>query len=542
MFPTFLPRRHTSLLVVACILSLSLFLFFKSPTLPQLPLISSQKSATNNPPPPPPPITHHSTSSSSSPSSSDVIPVEFPDPFTFHTPTADEKFLTYLPHSGFHNQRIELENALLLAFYLNRTLLIPDVYLGNPAMPWLRFDKMYERILLQTKRGLDHCPQIPMGAPYPMECLNYDRWTKVPWTFFYDLTPLTDQVRLVLRPDLSLQWLESTLGINTTSSKSKSSIRFLKDMSPYEFRVYDHMASKTPLSKFMHRYDVGTLQAMDETLLHFGSVFGTHRVLAQQASHAAWLQQIRTHLIFKTPVLVETARQVVEQLGGVGSFVGVHLRVGDGLFKVRASINIDDIYHALVNQFTDLTLDELQSLDPQHHEDRKERTDYEVKTLRVVTNITTADVPLTVNHTGYEEQQRIGTTPPASLGLKCRPSHQDGGAGGTARFSRTVIYIATDAPNPAHNPLLRKIYDTFPCVFDLSDFSFAFDALRQVVVADERVRLDDYLIPMLDAIIAAQGEHFFGTKDSTFTSYIERQLHPVYTHKPVKLAGPPVIH
>ncbi|CAO3593542.1 unnamed protein product [Absidia cylindrospora] len=358
---------------------------------------------------------------------------------------------------------------------------------------------------------------------------NYNRWTKVPWTFFYDLKPLTNDVRLVLRPDLSLQWLTSTLGINNT--------RFLKDMSPYEFRVYDHMASKTPLSKFMHRYDVGTLQAMDEQLLHFGSVFGTHRVLAQQASHAAWLKQIRTHLIFKTPVLVETARKVVDQLGGVGSFVGLHLRVGDGLFKVRASINIDDIYHGLVNQFTDLTLDELQRLDPHHDDDRKERTDYEVKTLRVVTNVT-SELPLAVNHTGYEQDiktRRIGTNPPATLNprLTCRPN--------TDRFSRTIIYIATDAPNPAHNPLLRKIYDTFPCVFDLSDFSFALDALRQVYVAEERVRLDDYLIPMLDAIIAAQGEHFFGTKDSTFTSYIERQLHPVYTHKPVKLAGPPVI-
>jgi hypothetical protein len=306
------------------------------------------------------------------------------------------------------------------------------------------------------------------------------------------------------------------------------------------------MDSKTPLSKFMHRYDVATLQAMDEPLLHFGSVFGTHRVLAQQASHAAWLKQIRTHLIFKTPVLVETAQKVVDQLGGVGSFVGLHLRVGDGLFKVRASINIDDIYHQLVNQFTDLTLDELEQLDATHTDDRKERTDYEVKTLRVVTNVT-SELPLAVDHTGHEQtiqQNHIGTKPPSTLHsrLTCRTQQQQQQDVDTSRFSRTIIYIATDAPNPEQNPLLKKIYATFPCVFDLSDFAFTFDALRQVMVADENVRLDDYLIPMLDAIIAAQGHHFFGTKDSTFTSYIERQLHPVYTHQPVKLAGPPVIN
>src|SRR6185312_1206373 len=33
-----------------------------------------------------------------------------------------EKFLSYWTHSGYHNQRIALENALLLAKMLNRTL------------------------------------------------------------------------------------------------------------------------------------------------------------------------------------------------------------------------------------------------------------------------------------------------------------------------------------------------------------------------------------------------------------------------------------
>lgn len=39
---------------------------------------------------------------------------------------AAEKFLGYLPHSGFHNQRIELENALLLGKLLGRTVYVID--------------------------------------------------------------------------------------------------------------------------------------------------------------------------------------------------------------------------------------------------------------------------------------------------------------------------------------------------------------------------------------------------------------------------------
>ncbi|KAG0300507.1 hypothetical protein BGZ97_003194 [Linnemannia gamsii] len=69
------------------------------------------------------------------------------------------KYLTFLPHSGFHNQRTELENALLLARLLNRTLIMPKVYLG-PPMPWLSFNLLHSRLLYQTKIGLEHCRAI----------------------------------------------------------------------------------------------------------------------------------------------------------------------------------------------------------------------------------------------------------------------------------------------------------------------------------------------------------------------------------------------
>lgn len=67
-----------------------------------------------------------------------------------------EKYISFLPHSGFHNQRSELENALVLARLLNRTLIIPKVYLG-PPMPWLTFNLLHSRLLYQTKTGLEHC-------------------------------------------------------------------------------------------------------------------------------------------------------------------------------------------------------------------------------------------------------------------------------------------------------------------------------------------------------------------------------------------------
>lgn len=469
-------------------------------------------------------------STSQSTLDTDVIAVEFPDPFALHRPTSDEKFITYLPHSGFHNQRIELENAFLLASYLNRTLLLPSVFLGNPAMPWLRFEKMYDRLLLQTKRGLEHCPQIEPDAPLPAECLNYFRWTAVPWTFFYDLSTIQQHINIVFRHDLSWEWIQDTFNV-----KPKD-IYFMKDMSPYDFRVYDKPDSPTPLGKFVNRLDLATLEAIEERVLHFGSVFGTYRVLAQTEQHAELLRILRSQMIFRNPTLMETASRIVSQLGGVGNFVGLHIRVGDGLFKVRASIHIDDMYHNLVDNFTDLTVDQVAYYeDYKHDQDRQENNEYEVRQLRDFKPFEgELDKPIQVNHPPQEVlAKHLGQEPPERLSRSCQKPRDSV----TGRFSKTVIYIATDAPSPRTNPLLRKIYTTFPCVFDLSDFSNDLHDLKRIQVTEEKVKLESYLIPMVDAVIAAQGHTFYGTPGSTFSSYIERQLHPVYTGKEIKVMG-----
>lgn len=458
----------------------------------------------------------------------EILPVEYPDAFEFHRPHVNEKFITYLPHSGFHNQRIELENALLLASYLNRTLLLPSVYLGNPAFPWLRFDKMYERLLLQTKQGLQYCSLIRPDEPLPTECLNYPRWTTVPWTFFYNFEKLNQKIRIIFREDLSFEWIMDSFKL-----KMKD-IYLFKDYSPFEFRVFDLPESTTPLSRFVNRIDLSTLEAIEEKVIHFGSVFGTYRVLAQSQEHKELLLFIRENMIFTNPTLKDITNKIVNQLGGIGSFVGIHLRVGDGLFKVRASINVDDIFHTLVNEYTDLTLEELQDVyDVNHEQDRKENNDYEIRQLRDShqQQQMTFEKPIHVQH-----PSNIRSRLDANGGVSKLPICQDKK---NDRFSSTTIFIATDCPDPRNHPLLRKIFNTFPCVFVLSDFKSDLTDLGKIQVIEEKVKLTSYLIPMVDAMIASQGHSFYGTNASTFSTYIERQLHPMYTHQTMELQGAP---
>jgi hypothetical protein len=55
-----------------------------------------------------------------------------PNPARKPSGDPNEKFLAYLPHSGYHNQRIELANSMMLALHMNRTLLVPPVWVGWP--------------------------------------------------------------------------------------------------------------------------------------------------------------------------------------------------------------------------------------------------------------------------------------------------------------------------------------------------------------------------------------------------------------------------
>ncbi|CAO3648883.1 unnamed protein product [Mucor hiemalis] len=476
--------------------------------------------------------TYFKRSSIASAASKEAIPVEFPKPFQLHKPKRKtEKFLSYLPHSGFHNQRIELENALLLAAYLNRTLLVPHVYLASPAMPWLRYEKLHERLLFQTKNGLDHCVSLDASdMPLPSECLNNFRWTNVPWSFFYNMTSIAEQVPVVFRPGLDYEWLYKTFSLQ------EDDIFFFKDMSPYEYQIHDDRSMDLPLDRFSYRIDLVTLENIDHRVLHFGSMFGSYRILAETEGHMDLLRSIRERMIFRNPVLSGAAERIVEQLGGANNFVGMHVRVGDGIFKLKASILVDDIFHELVDKFTDLTVEQVTEYEggvDQHNLDRTESSEYEIKlrTFHAVDETSNYTKPIEVNHP-LNNEYPFDTDPKIANRLKC----QEGDAT-TSRFRNTVLYIATDAPDPRNHPLLRKLFKVFPCTFILSDFMNELQDIKKLQVVEERVKLESYLIPMVDAMISAHGHTFLGTPHSTFTSYIERQLHPVYTGKPVEVMG-----
>lgn len=62
------------------------------------------------------------------------IPINLlPKPRSSSIPNNETRYIGFLPHSGVHNQRIALQNALLLGKLLDRTVLVPPIWIGWPT-------------------------------------------------------------------------------------------------------------------------------------------------------------------------------------------------------------------------------------------------------------------------------------------------------------------------------------------------------------------------------------------------------------------------
>ncbi|CAH1761100.1 7012_t:CDS:1, partial [Entrophospora sp. SA101] len=448
-----------------------------------------------------------------------------------YTINPDEKFLAYYTHSGYHNQRVGLENALLLAKILNRTLLMPPALLGTP-LPWIRFDKMYERLFLATKKGLQHCPKVPRDFPLPAECLNYYSYTRVSWDFLLEMEPIRESQKIIDRFDHSYEWIEENLNLDISKD-----VRFIRDNKLWDYRIFDTTGSRIDDSnKFTRFLYTDKLKEDPKKLIHFGSLFGSLRVVPEKPSNMQYLKFIRKHLVPNNELVLKATESIVNKLGGVGNFIGLHIRATDGFFMKYARLNIDHIYHNLTNTFTKLTPEEIDVLEGGTHEkdilidESVDLGEYNPhgnknKVAQVNNKLKKRDINdndklkiRDIQNMNDNNKLKIR----GSQNIKCKKSLHPSDSG-----VNTVIFLATDIKSPRSNHLLFKFFNTFPCVFVLGDFEEDLTEILRIMNSDDLTPLADYLIPMLDALISSEGHSFYGTGKSTFSKYIKDTLYPI---------------
>ncbi|KAI8145407.1 hypothetical protein BJV82DRAFT_603555 [Fennellomyces sp. T-0311] len=381
-----------------------------------------------------------------------------------------ERYISFYPHSGFHNQRISLVNALMLAERLNRTLLMPPVVLGEP-IHWRKYDSLESFHRRMTKAHLDSCREyINESDNAPEKCQSSFRYTSLRWDRLFDLSAIKQRIRIRYRDDYDRSYLQRKYNITPDDTYH------IKDTLLYDYRIADQRDQ--PMVKYQREVFLWDLKDRPERHISFGSLFGTGRVMYSTPESQELRDFLSKQFVFSRkalPGLFHEADAIIRRIGGPGSYISIHARVGDSIFERFSG----DVMGKLWN--------DLQKY-----------------------------VPLV--------QQ------PRTEGCLAPPPSPDAVHWDSMTTSRPlVVFMATDSRDPRNDPLFEKIFQTFPCIVTLNDmFQYEKSNLYDMVNPEDGIQYGKFLVPFLDGLIASHAQEFTGSMWSTFSSYI-KFLHQQYT-------------
>jgi hypothetical protein len=429
----------------------------------------------------------------------------------------DERFLAYLPHSGFHNQRIAFENALVLARFLNRTLLVPPIRLGYKPLRYVDFDALAQFLVLSSKDGLRHCSQVLPHLPLPVECTDYFAYTHLSWEWLVDLTEVKAHQRLLHRWNMTDAWIYEHLMIRDTD------VFIMKDRTPYQYRFLDTATDTSPPNhKYVESIFLPELALSKQRLIQVGTLFGSSRLRLKNSTNISIRGRIRRNMSYTNPTLVGVAHSISKSIGP--AYLGVHLRLGDGRFQAHGEDNARLIWWRIVHQVLGYTAAETQDLEWIFRVSTTfdSRSKLSVPHITADYNDTNSDLPYT---------QMWNQSP---RGLRCRTGLH------TQSFLlrlNTPVFISTDVVEPTVHPLLQGFLRTFPCTFYLSDFPADIAPLERLKNADDGIMLSDFLLSFVDAMVVAHASTFVGTEKSTFSRFIQDVLWRTYHDKVIVQRG-----
>ncbi|KAI8336184.1 hypothetical protein BC941DRAFT_514367 [Chlamydoabsidia padenii] len=469
--------------------------------------------------------------------------------------TSDEKYLTYLPYSRFSNQRGTLQNAALLAKYLDRTLVVPPMFLGY-ANGWSPGPLLYPILEHMTDPRLqDTCfddngdliPAEPTLSPDEsifFGCSNFTDYAMVPWSAVTDLNLLTRPeekgglgIKVMERSDMSLTTLRQELGL--TDDKD---VYLMEDSSRYQWHFYqDDGQPIQPNPRYQNEVSLTQLGNYEQRLLHFYGIFGFDRIRLTSPESEEYRLRIQQALLFNHPSIMDASSIILEQLldglernktdimpldssqahgqtsknKTLPRFVAAHVRAGDADFLKGLKDRVPEFVQQLwaIMTGSETTINDLigNSNNIQPNSTTTKQQQPTASSSSSSTSIRLPKAPASI-------QKQLG-----HLGLQDRLER-------CAALEQMILYVATDAPTPRSNPDLKPIFDAFPCTFVMADFekSTWYQPLTTIKsTLDPHKPLAEHLVMFVDATVCAWAERFVGTRTSTFSNYIIQYRHAI---------------
>ncbi|RIA95159.1 hypothetical protein C1645_817135 [Glomus cerebriforme] len=392
-----------------------------------------------------------------------------------NTSVKNEKFLTYLPHSQFHNQLIELKNAIVLAYLTNRTLIMPPIlhFTDSLAFPYEPLHNLYNHLnyVERVKKNRLLCNIKDSRRRYcSPKFSKYDSFMMINWEEIFDFSWIKSQIKIINKNELSIEGLYKICNIpakETTINEFQdlynnenvyviSQGDKLRNRYYYRFFDTDNSDNNYDLDNYKVPYLISNLRKREEKLIHTDSLFGSFRIKYEDERVIKWRSDMMRSLKVSHPILLDVTNNIVNELSGVENFLGVHVRTGDGIFKSNMGNTIDLIIEDMKN-IAKPTKKMMVTSDSENH---------------------------SLNNCKLQNER--------------------------------IIFIATDSSNPREE--LTKIFLTFPCVFTLGDFEEFIYPLRNYTL-DRNIKMLNFFYPLLDLLIIANGMDVIGTPNSTFSKF-----------------------
>ncbi|KAJ6497824.1 hypothetical protein C8R45DRAFT_984381 [Mycena sanguinolenta] len=421
-----------------------------------------------------------------------VVPIDsFHHSLREHRPS--EKFLSYLPHSGLHNQRIALENAIVLGALTNRTVLVPPIRLGSKPLRYFNSEALRHHLVISGKTGLRHCSRIRSHF-LPPECFDYFDYTHISPEWLFNLTAIAASSSLIFLDDLSS---------GSMPHLPVSDIFTLVDSAPYHYRFIDTAHNSS--SKYTESIYIPDLARHPHRLLEIGTLFGSSRLRLRDKGNKVLRTRVRQCMDFSSPQLVDIAEAIGKAIGV--PYVGAHIRLGDGQFKTNGKLVVRQVWWKLVRDILHFNLSEALRL---------EQT-FQLPFPTSLPSIAPFANPPIIN----DSRHRPPLIDFSAGSLRCRGRRH---TSSHLALLNSPLFISTDMKNAARDPLLFGFLRTFPCTFFLSDFAVHLQRLENLQNGYDGTVLMPFLLPVLDAMVVGRAWVVAGTDGSTFSQFIQDVL------------------
>lgn len=230
----------------------------------------------------------------------------------FPSYSKNEKFMTYLPHGNIFQQKDELENAVILAHSLNRTLIIPPIILGL-NIEFIDSQSLRKKLTsLGTNNNQSECfiktiipEQKETKYEIDINCLNdFVSYSLLNWDSLFNLNFIKKNIHLLYRKNFDQIKLEEMLNITNPINE-----------------VYD--ITKSSLKK--DRINLDFIRSRNEKLLSFDYLSGLDLI---GRNHLVFWNQLNSSLELNNPVILDVSNNIInEKLGGTKNYIGVHARL-----------------------------------------------------------------------------------------------------------------------------------------------------------------------------------------------------------------------